>query len=175
MPLEPGWIFHKLFRQRAIASSGRLRVMAANDELVKIFGDLAATCRDAEEGFNKAAKGAHSDDMRSAFDRYAVERAEFAAVWDRFAEQYGGASGETGHGGGVLRRGWSDLETRIRPADDHELAVHAAEGDEGGLKHFSHALESEILPDDVRSEVQRQMASIRNTCSALREQHAVGR
>src|SRR5688572_16085777 len=146
--------------------------MPANDELVKILRDLASTCRDAEEGFNKAAKGAHSDDMRRVFDRYSIERAEFAAVWDQFAEQYGGQRGETGHGGGVLRRGWSDLETRIRPKDDHELAVQSAEGDEGGLKHYSHALETEILPDDIRREVQRQMSSIRNACSELRSVHA---
>ena len=149
--------------------------MAANDQLVKVLRDLAATCRDAEEGFSKAAKGAHSDEIRSAFDRYATERAQFAAIWDRFAEQYGGEAGDTGHGGGVLRRGWSDLETRIRPADDHELAIHAAEGDEGGLKHFSHALETEQLPDDVGREVQKQMGTIRNTCSELRSIHAVGR
>jgi len=68
-----------------------------------------------------------------------------------------------------------NLETRIRPKDDHELAVQAAEGDEGGLKHYSHALETEILPDDVRREVQRQMSSIRNACSELRSVHAGGR
>lgn len=110
--------------------------MAANDELVKILRGMASTCRDGEEGYNKAAKGAHSDAIRRTFDQFSLDRAEYAARWDRFVEQYGGASGDTGHGGGVLRRGWVDLETRIRPADDHELALHAAEGDEGSLKHL---------------------------------------
>jgi uncharacterized protein (TIGR02284 family) len=166
--------FSCLAGQQAFRSQ-RLRDMSDNHELVKILKDLASTCRDAEEGFNKAAKGAHSDELRSAFDRYSKERAEFAAVWDRFAQQHGGTAGETGHGGGVLRRGWSDLEQQIRPKHDNELAIQAADGDEGGLKHFSHALESGILPDDVRREAQKQMGSIRNTCSALRLQNAVSR
>jgi hypothetical protein len=35
-------------------------------KLLNILRDLASTCRDAEEGYNKAAKGAHSDGIRNA-------------------------------------------------------------------------------------------------------------
>jgi uncharacterized protein (TIGR02284 family) len=140
----------------------------ADLQLSKVLRDLASTCRDAEEGFNKAAKGAHSDDLRALFDRCSDERAQFAAEYDEFLRQQGDRLGETGHGGGPLRRGWVDLETRIRPRDDHELAALAADGDEGGLKHFERALALDALPTAVRQTIIRHVAAIGATGESLR-------
>ena len=75
-------------------------------ELVKILRDLASTCRDAEEGFNKAAKGVHNDEYRSILDGYSVERAKFAAEWDDLLRQNGSEPGDQGHPGGPARAGW---------------------------------------------------------------------
>ena len=82
------------------------------EELIEALRDLASTCRDAEEGYNKAAKGVHNDDSRSIFDRYSAERAQFARDLDEFVKRLGGQPGDTGHGGGILRGGWVDLEQR---------------------------------------------------------------
>jgi uncharacterized protein (TIGR02284 family) len=138
---------------------------------MKVLRDLASTCRDAEEGYNKAAKGAHSDDLRALFDRYSAERASFAAEYDDFVRTLSGERGDTGHGGGPLRRGWVDLESRIRPRSDAELATMAADGDEGGLEHFERALTIEIIPADVRSAITRHTAAIRSAASSLRHAH----
>jgi uncharacterized protein (TIGR02284 family) len=139
-----------------------------NQELIKVLRDLASTCRDAEEGYNKAAKGAHSDELRTKFDQLSVERVEFAAEYDRLVEQYGGEKGQTGHGGGVLRKGWADLEQGIRPREDHELSTFAADGEQGGLRHFERALELGTLPDDVRAVVRRHHAKISAAVDSLR-------
>src|SRR5437868_8064777 len=120
------------------------------EQLVKILRDLASTCRDAEEGFNKAAKGAHSDELRSLFGAHAKQRAQFAAELDKAVQRYGSVPGETGHGSGPLRRGWKELEARIRPKSDPEFMAEAADGEESGLKHYDHALAAE-LPDDIRA------------------------
>jgi uncharacterized protein (TIGR02284 family) len=137
------------------------------DELIQALGDLAATCRDAEEGYNKAAKGVHDDDWRSTFDKYSQERAQFAAELDDQVMKLGGARGKTGHGGGILRRGWVDLEQRIRPKDDSEIIRNCADGDEGSLSHYAHALG---LPfeEDVRGILRRQEAVIRSAVEHLR-------
>ena len=137
------------------------------EELIESLRDLAATCRDAEEGYNKAAKGVHSDDSRAIFDKYSTERAQFAQELDDLVQQLGGEAGETGHGGGVLRRGWVDLEQRIRPRQDHEIIELCAEGDEGSLDHYARALG---LPfeENVRSTLRRQEAKIRAAVEHLR-------
>ena len=145
--------------------------MATQLDLIKILKDLASTCRDAEEGFNKAAKGVHNDEIRAVLDKYSVERSGFAAEWDNFVRQHGGQPGDTGHGGGPLRAGWSDLEQRIRPKGDLEILQRAATGDEGGLKHFEHALASDV-PQDIRGAAERQMQAIRAAAERLRS-HAL--
>src|SRR5688572_12802345 len=108
------------------------------EELIKVLRDLAATCRDAEEGFNKAAKGVHSDQLRAIFDQYSIERSRFASELDEPIRQNGGVPGDTGHGSGPLRRGWRELETRIRPKDDSQIVLECAGGDESGIKHYDH-------------------------------------
>jgi uncharacterized protein (TIGR02284 family) len=139
----------------------------AKDKLTQALNDLAATCRDAEEGYNKAAKGVHNDESRAIFDKYSKERAQFARELDELAQRLGGRAGETGHGGGVLRRGWVDLEQRIRPKDDAEIIRNCADGDEGSLIHYARALN---LPfeEDVRATLRRHEAAIRGAVEHLR-------
>jgi len=141
--------------------------MTEQQGIVKILQDLAATCRDAEDCFNKAAKGVHNDELRSRFDRYSVERGQFANELDQAVQQNGGAPGDTGHGSGLLRRGWKEPEARIRPKGDVEMAQQAADGEESGLKHYDHALAAN-LPDDIRSLLERQRPSIRVAIDELR-------
>ena len=138
------------------------------EELIEALRDLAATCRDAEEGYNKAAKGVHNDDSRAIFDKYSKERAEFAGELDQHAQRLGGGEpGQTGHGGGVLRKGWVDLEQRIRPKSDHEIIEHCADGDEGSLDHYARALGLPFA-EEVRSTLRRQEAAIRSAVEHLR-------
>ena len=100
-------------------------------------------------------RGKNTTKLPRNVDRYSQERARFAAEYDRFVDRWGGQAGDTGHGGGPMRRGWSDLEARIRPRQDVELATFAADGDQGGLKHFERALTLDFLPDEVRETVRR--------------------
>jgi uncharacterized protein (TIGR02284 family) len=141
--------------------------MDTDKDLIKILKDLASTCRDAEEGYNKAAKGARNEEVRTIFDRHSVERARFAAEWDQFVREEGDEPGDTGHGGGPLGAGWVDLEQRIRPKDDNELLHNAAKGEEGGIAHFEHAMEVG-LPDNMFQVADRQLRSIRKAVEYLR-------
>jgi uncharacterized protein (TIGR02284 family) len=141
--------------------------MANQQDLIEICRDLASTCRDAEEGLNKAAKGVHDRELRRILDVYSVERSEFAAEWDEHIRALGGDPGDTGHAGGPLRAGWTDLEQRIRPKDDAEIMQQAAIGDEGGLKHFDHAIAAG-LPQEARDTAERQMMGIRTAVEHIR-------
>ena len=141
--------------------------MANDSNVSKVLRDLASTCRDAEEGFNKAAKGVHNAEFRFILDRYSVERSQFAAEWDDLIRKGGAEPGDTGHGGGPLRAGWVDLEQRIRPKDDIDILQQAAQGDEGGLKHYEYALELGV-DATIRSVAQRHMLAISAAVDTLR-------
>jgi hypothetical protein len=87
--------------------------MPVNDKTADRVNDLISTCMDSNEGFLKAAKGVHDDELRATLTRIANRRSEMADEL-RSAQQPGARTAELGHGGGVLRRGWVDLEQRIR-------------------------------------------------------------
>jgi uncharacterized protein (TIGR02284 family) len=157
-------------KHKAAEKAARAKVphqASTNVELAGVLRDLAATCRDAEEGFNKAAKGAHSDELRSLFGDYSRQRELYASELDGLVKRYGGAPGETGHGSGPLRRGWKDLEASIRPKADPEFMLEVADGEESGLKHYDHALALE-LPDEVRQLLEKQRQAMQRAVAQFR-------
>jgi uncharacterized protein (TIGR02284 family) len=52
----------------------------------RILNDLIATCRDSAEGFGKAAKGAHSDQLRQQLTEIERSRADFAVELTQVAK-----------------------------------------------------------------------------------------
>lgn len=112
----------------------------------RILNDLIATCRDSAEGFGKAAKGAHSDQLREQLTEISRSRAEFADQLTQLTKSLGFDPGTAGHVGEILHRGWVDLETRIRPETDGHLIEDCRRGEEGTLKHFDSALAREEFP-----------------------------
>jgi len=161
-------------RDRKAAHDGGSETKNDERELTKLLRNLAATCRDAEEGFSKAAKGAHRDELRSLFTDYAAQRAKFALELDRAIEGRGGVRGETGHSSGPMRRGWRELEARIRPKADPEFMIEVADGEESGLKHYDRALGMK-LPQEIRELLEKHRQAIQQAVREFRSGAGVGR
>jgi uncharacterized protein (TIGR02284 family) len=136
-------------------------------DVIRLVNDLIATCRDSEEGFGKAAKGVHDDNLRTRFVAIARERSDFADELAGHVSQLGGRPAESAHQSGVLHSGWRELEVSIRPKDDATFLVECERGEENTLRHYEHAL-TEELPATVRSAVERQRLAIEQTLLALR-------
>ncbi len=133
----------------------------------RILNDLIATCRDSAEGFGKAAKGAHSDQLREQLTDIERSRAEFADQLIQLAANLGFQPESTGHIGEILHRGWVDLETRIRPEADGHLIEECRRGEQGTLKHFESALAREEFPAGARGLVEQQREQIRKDLARL--------
>lgn len=140
--------------------------------------DLAATCNDAAEGYAKAAKAVHDTDLSNWLARVSDERERFSAELENAIPGLGGSSRSDLHEGGILHRGWVDLEQSSRPKTEQEVLLECVAGEEGTLKHYDHAL-SEALPGNVRAMVEAQrktvednLASVRGRASQSRTQHA---
>lgn len=125
----------------------------------RALNDLIATCHDSEEGYAKAAKGVHNDELRMRLTAISGRRDELAAELGRLVSGAGEAASQDAHYGGILHRGWVDLETRLRGKDDNEILRECAAGDEATLKHYDHALSLD-LPPDMRAVVERQREGI---------------
>jgi uncharacterized protein (TIGR02284 family) len=137
-------------------------------DAVRILNDLIATCRDSEEGFGKAAKGAHSENLRNRLTGVALERGEFANELADHVRKLGGEPAQSGHQSGIQHRGWRELEERIRPKSDAEFLVECENGEENTLRHYEHALTRE-LPAQVRPVVERHRLAVQEALLELRE------
>jgi hypothetical protein len=59
-------------------------------DVIDTLNDLISSCRDSEEGFGKAAKGCHNDDLRNRFIGIARQRTDFADELTAQVRELGG-------------------------------------------------------------------------------------
>lgn len=137
---------------------------------IKLLNDLIASCYDAEEGYAKAAKGVHDHELSGRLTALSGERGKFARRLSAVVLQLGGEPATDAHYGGILHSGWVDLETRIRPKDEHDILEDCRRGDEGTLKHYQHALDQD-LPEEARMTVERQRKQIESEIAGLSARH----
>ena len=130
-----------------------------NDKPLAALHDLVATCNDSSEGFGKAAKGVGDEDLSNWLAQASSTRDTFAGELTAMVRKLGGAPRNDLHEGGILHRGWVDLDTRIRNKDAGEIVRECVLGEAGTLKHYDHALTLEY-PEDLRSMLLEQRTAI---------------
>jgi uncharacterized protein (TIGR02284 family) len=140
--------------------------------IINTLNDLISSCRDSEEGFGKAAKGAHSDRLRDRLIAIARQRADFADELSAQVREMGGQPAESAHQSGIQHEGWRQLEASIRPKDDMSFIVECERGEENTLRHYEQALTRE-LPPVARAIVERQRLAVQEALFDLRSMELV--
>jgi uncharacterized protein (TIGR02284 family) len=143
-------------------------------DLIRTLNDLIATCYDSEEGFGKAAKGTHDDNLRTRFIGIARQRADFADELTAQVIQLGGHPADSAHQSGIQHSGWRELEESIRPKDAATFLANCEAGEENTLRHYEHALTTE-LSAAVRPIVERQRLAVQTALLELRNIEQVRR
>ncbi len=140
---------------------------------LKALHDLVATNNDAAEGFAKAAKGVHDTDLSNWLAQASADRDHFADDLGNAIKSLGDQPAADLHEGGILHKGWVDLEQRLRSSeqhlhskDDKEIIRECIAGDSGSLSHYDHALAQEFNAD-VRSLLVEQRSAIEDNLTYL--------
>ena len=128
--------------------------MTDNKRTSKALHDIVATCNDAAEGFAKAAKGVHNAELSDWLAQASADRERFAAELSHAIKQRGDQPRLDLHEGGILHKGWVDLEQRLRSTeqhlhskDDKQIIRECIAGDSGTLRHYDHALAEDLDPE----------------------------
>jgi len=117
----------------------------------KIIDDLIETLKDGQEGFKQAAEGVKDPQLKSLFDEYSRQRANFAMELQGEARSMGESEPETsGSAAGALHRGWINLKSALTRGDDHAI-----------LEEFKKAVNNG-LSAPVQQIVSRQYAQIKD-------------
>lgn len=149
--------------------------MTTNERTLEALHDLIATCNDAAEGFAKAAKGVHDSDLSNWLAQASADRERFGADLTRALKEVGEEPRFDLHEGGILHRGWVDLEQRLRSTGQHlhskgdkEIVRECIAGDSGSLSHYDHALAQDLSPD-LRALIVEQRAAVEDNLAYLQK------
>jgi uncharacterized protein (TIGR02284 family) len=147
--------------------------MTDNERTVKALHDLIATSNDAAEGFAKAAKGVHDTELSNWLAAASNQREAFSADLTKELKNMGEEPRLDLHVGGILHKGWVDLEQRLRSTerhlhskDDKEIIRECITGESGSMSHFDHAL-AQNLNEDARALVVQQRTTVQDDLTYL--------
>jgi len=147
--------------------------MTGNENTVKALHDLIATSNDAAEGFGKAAKGVHDRELSDWLAAASNQREAFSADLSKELKNMGEEPRLDLHVGGILHKGWVDLEQHLRSTaphlhskDDKEIIRECIAGESGSLRHFDHTL-AQNLNEDTRALVVLQRTTVQDDLNYL--------
>lgn len=123
------------------------------------LNNLIETCKDGETGFREAADGVQNAALRTVFNEYARQRAQFAAELQNLVTRLGGSPATSGSAAGALHRGWMNLKSALTGKDDHAILEEAERGEDAAVKNYQNVL-AEDLPTDIRAVVEEQYRQI---------------
>jgi len=134
--------------------------MPSNEEVISTLNGLIETCRDGQEGFQMAAGGVKSPELRELFDGYSRQRASFVGELQDEVRHIGGEPEQTGSLVASLHRGWMGLRAAVEGDDDAAVVSECGRGEDVALSNYRAALGTD-MPSSVRSMIERQFAEVK--------------
>jgi uncharacterized protein (TIGR02284 family) len=142
--------------------------MADNDKAISCLNNLIETCKDGEDGFKTAAVGVSRADLRTLFNTFSQQRAQFAAELQNEVRRIGGDPERSGTVAGSLHRGWMDVKSAVTGKDDNAILSECERGEESAVKNYEGAMADQSLPAHLREIVRRQYAAVKETHDRVR-------
>lgn len=129
------------------------------DEIISTLNELIETCKDGERGFREAAGAIDEPRLRSLFDQYSQQRAEFSRELQFEVTSLGGSPEKSGSVAGAMHRGWMNIKSAVTGKDRKAIIAEAERGEDVAVKTYREAL-ARGLPDDLASIIERQYRRI---------------
>ncbi len=137
------------------------------DEIISVLNELIETCKNGEHGFQTAAEGVRSDNLKSSFYEFSKQRAEFGVQLKDEVKSLGGDPEQSGTILGALHRGWIDLKSAISQNNESAVLAECERGEDYAVQAYEDALQKE-LPAQLRSVVQNQYNTVKTTHDKVR-------
>ena len=131
----------------------------SNDDVISTINNLIETCKDGQEGFQQAAEGVQSSQLKTLFYEFGQQRARFAGELQGLVRELGGDPETSSSTAGALHRGWINIKSAITGQDDEAILNECERGEDVAKGAYKDALE-ENLPANVMTMVQDQYTEI---------------
>ena len=135
--------------------------MAQHKEIVSTINGLIETLKDGQEGFKQAAEGVKDSGLKSLFQEFSQQRAEFAAELQSQARQLGEPEPEeSSSAAGAMHRAWINLKSVVTSGDDHAILAECERGEDSAVKEFEEAMENG-LSSPIGEIISRQFGEVK--------------
>lgn len=134
--------------------------MADANNAISTLNNLIQTCKDGENGFNEAAQGVSTADLKDVFMRYSQQRSQFASELQEEVSKIGGNPETSGSIAASLHRGWIDIKSVVTGQDEGAILSECERGEDSAVQAYQNALK-EALPSEVNSIVERQYTQVK--------------
>ena len=138
-----------------------------NDDVISTLNNLIETCKDGENGYRTAADGVKNSELRTLFNTYSQQRAQFAAELQAEVRNLGGDPAETGSVAATLHRGWINIKSTVTGEDEGAVISECERGEDSAVKNYKDAL-NVILPANIQSIIQRQYTQVKEAHDRVR-------
>jgi uncharacterized protein (TIGR02284 family) len=118
--------------------------------VASVLHSLIETCKDGQEGFQKAAENVRTPDLKALFSALATQRQEFVSQLHDLARRLG-EDAESAGPASVPHRGWMDLKSTLISGGEHAILAECERGEDAAVAEYRGALDRKDLPPNVRS------------------------
>jgi uncharacterized protein (TIGR02284 family) len=138
-----------------------------NDEVISTLNNLIETCKDGQEGFRTAADGVKNSELKTLFNTYSQQRAQFAAELQSEVGRLGGDPEKTGSVAATLHRGWINIKSAVTGEDEGAVISECERGEDSAVRNYKDAIQAG-LPGDVSTIVERQYGQVQEAHDRIR-------
>ncbi|GAB3223706.1 PA2169 family four-helix-bundle protein [Hymenobacter seoulensis] len=136
-------------------------------DAARVYNDLVEINKTAAKGYQEAAEGASSGDLKSKFSELSQQRAQFASELTQHAKQFGinpeqgnTVEGVVADAAAAVHRGWINIKSAITGQSDSAILGECETGDAVALTAYETALKSNELPAEARNVIQKQHGEV---------------
>lgn len=138
-----------------------------NDNVISTLNNLIETCKDGENGFRTAADGVKNSELKTLFNTYSQQRAQFAAELQAEVRNLGGDPENTGSVAATLHRGWINIKSTVTGEDEGAVISECERGEDSAVRNYKDAL-NETLPANLQSIIQKQFTQVKEAHDRIR-------
>ncbi|CAM3164723.1 ferritin-like domain-containing protein [Rariglobus hedericola] len=128
---------------------------------IKTLNDLIEVVKDGQQGFKTSAEDVKVPELARVFDRYAKQRAEFAAELQARVVGLGADVETSGSLSGSIHRGWINLKSALSSNEPHSVLEEAERGEDSAVAAYRKALEATHLDLPTQELISRQYADVK--------------
>lgn len=138
--------------------------MDTNVSSSRAIADLLAINHTSVKGYEEAAEGVKSPELKSQLSTFSQQRAQFASELQRFGAQANDSTveGVVTEAVAAVHRGWLNLRSAITGQSDTAILDECERGEATALNAYETALANSDLPADAKGVLQRQHGEILN-------------